>query len=46
VQQHAAKQEQQLQQFEAALKGEASSSSAQRQNWAMLKQQLLSSLSG
>jgi hypothetical protein len=46
VQQQAAQQEQQLQQFKAALKGEGSSSSAKGQNWALLKQQLLSSLNG
>lgn len=55
VQQQAAKQQQQLHQFEAALKGDGSTanssasssgSSAKRQQWAPLKQQLLSSLSG
>jgi hypothetical protein len=47
VQQQATKQEQQLQQFEAALKGDSSSSgSAEGQNWVLLKKQLLSSLSG
>ncbi|WIA42622.1 hypothetical protein OEZ86_008595 [Tetradesmus obliquus] len=51
VRQQAAKQQQQLQQFEAVLRGQGSTasssgSSARCQQWAPLKQQLLSSLSG